>query len=66
MAIFDHGNGIWRRYRPPREDAAPREAPARDEYTNDANWHQMDGARPGIQIHRDGKTMRNTAPTPVK
>lgn len=42
----------------------PKTPTADDEYTNPAHWRQMPGARRGIEIHRDGKTMRNTAPTP--
>lgn len=62
MPIFRHPDGSYRRY-PPGSAPAPREQ-AKDEYTNDAHWKQVPGARPGIEIHRDGKTMRNTAPTP--
>lgn len=61
MAIFRHPDGAYRRYPP----AEPRPfEPDDDEYTNPDNWKQVQGARPGIEIHRDGKTMRNTAPTP--
>ena len=64
MAIYRHPDGSYHRH-PPRPDA-PASQPAGDEYTNEANWRQMDKSRPGIQIHRDGKTMRNTAPTPPR
>ena len=62
MAIFKHPDGSHRRYPPQPEAVAQPDAD--DEYTNDAHWRNMDNARPGIQIHRDGKTMRNIAPTP--
>lgn len=36
-----------------------------DEFADtEPEWRQLEGARPGIEIHRDGKTMRNTAPAP--
>lgn len=62
MAIFKHPDGTYHRH--PPQPAAPAQPPAEDEYTNDAHWRPVDKARPGIQIHRDGKTMRNVAPTP--
>lgn len=63
MAIFKHPDGSFRRYPPA---AAPTSTkPADDEYTNLAHWKPASGARRGVEIHRDGKTMRNTAPTPI-
>lgn len=64
MAIYLHPDGSFRRY--PPAAAAARVEQADDEYTNPANWKPAPGARSGIQIHRDGKTMRNTAPEPPK
>lgn len=62
MAIHMHPDGTFRRYPPAPTGAPVVQSP--DEYSNPANWKQKEGARPGIQIHRDGKTMRNVAPTP--
>lgn len=62
MAIFKHPDDTYRRYPPPPEESFVVDPPT-DEYENPANWKPLDGARPGIEIHRDGKTMRNTAPT---
>jgi len=57
MAIFRHSDGSYRRY--PPAAVPPATKIADDEYENPAHWRPAPGARPGIEIHRDGKTMRN-------
>ncbi|MGK2899214.1 MAG: hypothetical protein ACSLE9_11080 [Burkholderiaceae bacterium] len=59
MAIFRHPDGTYRRY--PYTAPAPIPAPQAEQ---PGDWRPLHGAHPGIQIHRDGKTMRNVAPTP--
>lgn len=61
MAIFQHPDGTHHRYPyvPPKSSTPPAD-------DDESGWSQKPGARPGIQIHRDGKRMRNTAPTPPK
>lgn len=63
MAIFRHPDGSYHRF-----PFTPRSGGVAVDINLDAdkNWRQIDGARPGIEIHRDGKRMRNTAPTPSK
>lgn len=61
MAIFKHPDGTFHRY--PFTVPTGGYVPATDEYTNTANWTQVPGAPPGVQIHRDGKTMRNVPST---
>jgi hypothetical protein len=58
MAIFKHPDGGFRRYPPSPSTSTPTTVSA-DEYTNPAHWRPVPGARPGVEIHRDGKTMRN-------
>lgn len=60
MAIFRHPDGTHHRY-PYQAPAEPTAAPEEDK---ESDWSQKPGARPGVQIHRDGKRMRNAAPTP--
>lgn len=60
VAIFKHADGTYRRYPPA---VTPTTTPADDEYTNSAHWKQVPGAPRGVEVHRDGKTMRNTPPT---
>jgi hypothetical protein len=64
VAIYRHPDGSFKRY-PPTAGAAPQRKADPDDYDDPANWRQKPDARPGIEIHRDGKRMRNTAPTPA-
>lgn len=58
--IFRHPDGSFRRYAPAAGPVTQKKADG--EYENGAHWRQVDGAPRGVQIHRDGKTMRNIAP----
>lgn len=58
MAIFKHPDGTYHRY----PYVKPSE-PSKPQGDQPGEWKQVQGARRGIEIHRDGKTMRNTAPT---
>lgn len=61
MAIYRHPDGTYHRF-PPRAAEPP--PLATDPDKDAAGWTQVAGAPPGVEIYRDGKRMRNTAPTP--
>lgn len=61
MAIYRHPDGSYRRFPP---GAVPAASPVSDPHKDEDGWTQVPGAPAGVEIYRDGKTMRNTAPTP--
>lgn len=58
MAIFKHPDGSFRRYPPIAGATADKTAKVLPE-NDEAGWRQVEGSPPGVEIYRDGKTMRN-------
>lgn len=62
MAIYKHPDGSYHRY--PYKAAEQKKAAETVDQSDDSAWTQVPGRPKGIEIHKDGKTMRNRQPLP--
>ena len=62
MAIYKHPDGTYHRY--PYSGSEQKKAGEVVDHADDSAWTQVPGSPQGVEIHRDGKTMRNRQPFP--